>query len=55
MKVNLKKGSGQEKCHIGVNVYEDIRTSLEELASQNGLTLSQVMRTAINDLLDKEQ
>ena len=54
MKINLQKSTEKEKDFVGANVYRSVKNRLDELSNTTGLTLAQIIRTAINDLIDKE-
>jgi hypothetical protein len=54
MKINLKtiKGEIRENCNL--KIYKSTKDQLLEIANKNGLSLSNVIRSAINDLIEKE-
>jgi len=54
MKLNLKERNDEDKVLIGAYMYKSTKDRLETIASLNGLSVSNIIRTAINDLLDKE-
>lgn len=54
MKLNLKEKNAEQTILIGAYMYQSVRDKLDAVARANGLSVSNVIRTAINDLLDKE-
>lgn len=51
MNINLKP-KNETKHNIGVAIYESDKKRLEEYAQSNGMTVSLIVRSLINDLLD---
>ena len=55
MKLNLKKSECKDKSYVGTYIYGDVKAKLDSLSEDSGLTLSQIVRSALNDLLDAEE
>lgn len=55
MKLNLKKKTAEQKILVGAHMYKSVKERLEQIATANGVPVSAVVRTAINDLLDREE
>lgn len=51
MKLNLKK-KNEARFNIGVSLYDSDKKKLTEYAESKGITVSIVLRSLINDLLD---
>lgn len=54
MQLNLKEKQDGERVLVGVHVYQDTKDALQDLAAKNGISLANVLRTAINNLIDSE-
>lgn len=55
MKINLRETNKDEKKdYVGVALYSKDKQRLDKLASSMGVSLSVVLRTAVNNLLDSE-
>jgi hypothetical protein len=50
----IKTTDTETKCLVGATVYKSVKDTLEDIANRNGVSLSLVIRTALNDLIDKE-
>ena len=53
MKLNLKT-LDEKTENTNVNLYLSTKDKLKTLAINNGISVSNVIRSAINDMLDKE-
>lgn len=56
MKINLRETNKEDKKeYVGVNLYSADKQRLDKLANGMGVSLSVILRTAINNLLDSEE
>jgi len=54
MKLNLDEKRDEATVIMAAKVYESTQEKIQILADTNGVSKSVVIRTAINDLLDRE-
>ena len=54
MKVNLKH-KDEEKCAFSLRLYSSTHAEVKKLAESVGLSMQQLVVSAINDMLDKQK
>lgn len=54
MQLNLRKKMNEDKIFIGARIYLSDKERLDQLADAMGVNLTSVIRTAVNNLIDKE-